>query len=44
VAFFTKDRAFDTSKLRQMLSYSYSFSVENGLRSTAAWYRQHGWL
>ncbi len=44
VAFFTKDRAFDTSKLRDMLSYRFSRSVEQGLRSTAAWYRQHGWL
>lgn len=44
VAFFTKDRAFDTRKLREMLSYTFSYSVEQGLRTTAMWYRAHGWL
>jgi nucleoside-diphosphate-sugar epimerase len=44
VAFFTKDRAFDTSKLRQLLQYAYSVSVDAGLRSTARWYRETGWL
>ncbi len=44
VAFFTKDRAFDTRKLRELLRYTYTFSVEQGLRSTARWYREEGWL
>jgi nucleoside-diphosphate-sugar epimerase len=44
VAFFTKDRAFDTSKLHAQLNFSANWSVEQGLRSTAAWYRSHGWL
>lgn len=44
VAFFTKDRAFDTTKLRELLGYTFSFTVEKGLRTTAQWYRQHGWL
>ena len=44
VAFFTKDRAFDTTKLRRKLDYKYSFSVEQGLSSTANWYREAGWL
>jgi dihydroflavonol-4-reductase len=44
VAFFTKDRAFDTTKLREMLGYQFSYSVDQGLRSTAAWYRKQGWL
>lgn len=44
VAFFTKDRAFDTSRLRNVLGYRYSVSVEEGLRSTARWYREKGWL
>lgn len=44
VAFFTKDRAFDTKKLRNLLGYQYSVSVEDGLRSTARWYRAVGWL
>ena len=44
VAFFTKDRAFDTSKLRSRLGYRYSFDVESGLRSTTRWYREAGLL
>jgi dihydroflavonol-4-reductase len=44
VAFFTKDRAFDTSRLREVLGYRYSVSVEEGLRSTARWYRERSWL
>ncbi len=44
VAFFTKDRAFDTSKLREMLRYQYTHTVDQGLRSTAKWYRDAGWL
>jgi dihydroflavonol-4-reductase len=44
VAFFTKDRAFDTRKLQQRLGYRYSVSVEAGLCSTARWYRNMGWL
>lgn len=44
VAFFTKDRAFDTRKLQNMLEYRYSVSVDEGLRSTARWYVEHGWL
>lgn len=44
VAFFTKDRAFDTSKLQERLGYRYSVSVEKGLRDTARWYREAGWL
>jgi dihydroflavonol-4-reductase len=44
VAFFTKDRAFDTRKLRSHLDYTYTYSVESGLRETARWYRSHDWL
>jgi dihydroflavonol-4-reductase len=44
VAFFTKDRAFDTSKVRDQLGYTYTHSVEAGLRATARWYREKGWL
>lgn len=44
VAFFTKDRAFDTSKLKRLLGFSNRVSVEEGLRSTARWYREAGWL
>jgi nucleoside-diphosphate-sugar epimerase len=44
VAFYTKDRAFNTAKLRTRLGYQYVFSTEEGLRQTARWYREHGWL
>ncbi|MEY4700481.1 MAG: hypothetical protein RL326_668 [Pseudomonadota bacterium] len=44
VAFFTKDRAFNTARLREVLQYRYSVPVDEGLRSTARWYREKGWL
>jgi dihydroflavonol-4-reductase len=44
VAFFTKDRAFNTSKFRERLGYSYTFSNEEGLKQTTRWYIEHGWL
>lgn len=44
VAFFTKDRAFDTSKLQKRLGYRYTVDVEAGLRNTARWYLEQGWL
>ncbi len=44
VAFFTKDRAFDTRKLRERLGYRYVHTNEEGIRQTAAWYRDHGWI
>jgi dihydroflavonol-4-reductase len=44
VAFFTKDRAFDTCKLREQLGYQYSYTVEAGLRETTRWYVRNGWI
>jgi nucleoside-diphosphate-sugar epimerase len=44
VAFFTKDRAFNTLKVREHLGFSYSYSAETGLRETARWYRENGWI
>lgn len=44
VAFFTKDRAFDTSKMREHTGYEYKFTNESGLVSTGEWYKQQGWL
>ncbi|MEI6787672.1 MAG: NAD-dependent epimerase/dehydratase family protein [bacterium] len=44
VAFFTKDRSFDTSKLRRRLGYTYGQTTEEGLRATARWYREQGWV
>jgi nucleoside-diphosphate-sugar epimerase len=44
VAFFTKDRSFDTKKLREVLGYRSRYSVEDGLAMTARWYAEHGWI
>jgi nucleoside-diphosphate-sugar epimerase len=44
VAFYTKDRAFDTRKLRDRLGYSCQYSNEGGLAMTARWYVEHGWI
>ena len=44
VAFFTKDRAFNTTKAHSMLGFQESFSNEAGLRATAQWYLQNKWL
>jgi dihydroflavonol-4-reductase len=44
VAFFTKDRAFDTQKLQEVLHYQFSVPVEEGLKATTRWYLEHRWL
>lgn len=44
VAFFTKDRAFDTSKLRDHTGFEYSYTNESGLTDLADWYVKEGWL
>jgi len=44
VAFYTKDRAFDTRKLREKLGYAHRYTTEVGLRQTAQWYQDQGWI
>lgn len=44
VAFFTKDRSFDTRKIREELGFSYKWAADSGLRDTARWYVDHKWL
>ena len=44
VAFFTKDRAFNTTKLKELLGYSNATDVGEGLKNTARWYKEAGWL
>lgn len=44
VAFFTKDRSFNTARLRTTLGYRYRQTTEDGLRATARWYRDHAWI
>jgi nucleoside-diphosphate-sugar epimerase len=43
VAFFTKDRAFDTSKMRST-GFANRYSNETGIDDLADWYRREGWL
>lgn len=44
VAFFTKDRAFDTHKIRSLLGFACRWTTEAGLRDTTRAYRRQGWL
>jgi len=44
VAFFTKDRSFDTRKIRERLGFQPRYTDEEGLTLTARWYRAQGWL
>jgi len=37
--FFTKDRAFDISKAREMLGYNPSTELKTALKMTAEWYK-----
>jgi dihydroflavonol-4-reductase len=44
VAFFTKDRAFDTTKMQKRLNFRARRGNEDGIRATADWYIAQGWL
>ena len=44
VAFYTKDRSFDTSKLRKTLGFEHSYNNRTGIVETVQWYQHHGWL
>lgn len=44
VAFFTKDRAFDTTKMRALTGFEHRYTNESGLQATADAYRERGWL
>ncbi len=44
VAFFTKDRAFNTAKLRDRLGFTPRYSNEAGIVETAKAYAAKGWL
>lgn len=44
VAFYTKDRSFDTTKLCEVLGFTPRFSNEEGLTQTARWYVEQGWI
>ncbi len=44
VAFFTKDRSFDTSKMASLEGYKYKYTEEEGLKQLADWYQSQQWL
>jgi nucleoside-diphosphate-sugar epimerase len=44
VAFFTKDRAFNTQKVRSIDGIAYRYSDKDGLLATLDWYQKHNWL
>ena len=44
VAFFTKDRKFDTSKVFRTLDYAPVHPAEDGIRQTTRWYVNQGWI
>jgi nucleoside-diphosphate-sugar epimerase len=44
VDFYTKSRAFDTTRARQELGYAPAVDLEEGIRRTADWYRSEGLL
>ena len=44
VAFYSKDRSFTVSKMKNLLGYSPRYSNEAGIIETADWYVQNGWM
>lgn len=44
VSFFTKDRSFDTRKLREKLGFVPAYDNRSAIEATARWYVNHSWL
>ncbi|MEL6586573.1 MAG: NAD-dependent epimerase/dehydratase family protein [Pseudomonadota bacterium] len=44
VAFYTKDRSFNTAKMRADTGYTYRYDNRSGLESLTDWYQKEGWL
>ena len=44
LAFYTKDRSFNTAKMRNLLGFVPAHSDEEGLKELAQWYRDQGWI
>jgi nucleoside-diphosphate-sugar epimerase len=44
VDFFTKSRAFDSSRARAEIGYDPQVGLRDGIRKTLAWYKERGWL
>lgn len=44
VDFFAKSRAFDITKAKTELGFNPKISIEEGVRLTSDWYKEHNWL
>jgi len=44
LAFYTKDRSFNTSKMNNLLGFVPAHSDEEGLKELAQWYVDQGWI
>lgn len=44
VAFYSKDRHFDVSKMKEILNFQPAYDNKTGLEQTADWYKKEGWL
>jgi nucleoside-diphosphate-sugar epimerase len=44
VDFFTKSRAFDSTRARTEIGYAPRIGLRDGIGRTLAWYREHQWL
>ena len=44
VRFYRNNRAFSTEKAGRLLGYEPRVDLDEGMRRTVAWYRQHGLL
>ena len=44
LAFYTKDRSFNTSKMRNLVGFTPAHSDEEGLKELAQWYLDNGWI
>ncbi len=44
VDFYTKSRAFDTTRARTELGFAPKVDLDAGIKRTADWYRREGWL
>jgi nucleoside-diphosphate-sugar epimerase len=44
VDFYTKSRAFDTTRARTEIGYAPKVGLRQGLARTLSWYQDHGWL
>ena len=43
-AFYSKDRSFDVSKMKNVLGYSPRHANKEGIVETARWYAEQGWI